>query len=189
MHIIPTSSGFAGPALGPSIFYAATSTASHPVSVANSASAHLLINGGTYNILVNGDGLRLLNDPDRATHLALYETHGIGWVVCLPHSEVSATGDSKTFDTARRLKKTYNMKSVLALPHTAESCTRGRPTMPSLHRTRSSHLSTALATPARASLTTIAARRQLAGARHNIIFIGLNGSPAYLSTPITSLHE
>ncbi|KAI0051592.1 hypothetical protein FA95DRAFT_1485075 [Auriscalpium vulgare] len=76
--------------------------------------------GGTSNIFVNDDGLRLLNERDRATRLAFYETHGIGWVARPPHGEESATGDGKTFDRAGRFKKASNMNYALALSRTAE---------------------------------------------------------------------
>ncbi|KAI0313170.1 glycosyl transferase family group 2-domain-containing protein, partial [Amylostereum chailletii] len=60
--------------------------------------------GGTSNIFVNDDGLRLLSEEDRAIRLAYYETHGIGW----------------KFERAGRFKKASNMNYALTLSRKME---------------------------------------------------------------------
>ena len=68
--------------------------------------------GGTSNIFINDDGMRLLNDEDRAMRLAFYETHGIGWVARPKHGEEAETTDGSKYERAGRFKKASNMVSA-----------------------------------------------------------------------------
>ncbi|KAF8269451.1 glycosyl transferase family group 2-domain-containing protein [Lactarius quietus] len=76
--------------------------------------------GGTSNIFINDDGLRMLPDRERAARLAFYEANGIGWVARPPHGEPSASGDGTTYARAGRFKKASNMNYALALSRKAE---------------------------------------------------------------------
>ncbi|GLB41071.1 putative glycosyltransferase family 2 protein [Lyophyllum shimeji] len=98
--------------------------------------------GGTSNIFVNDDGLRLLPAPDRAERLAFYAMHGIGWVARPAHGDrgvdvgVEQSGDENekaegrekgkkgtrgekewegAYVRAGRFKKASNMNYALAL--------------------------------------------------------------------------
>ena len=73
--------------------------------------------GGTSNIFINDDGMRLLNDEDRAIRLAFYETHGIGWVARPKHGEEAETTDGSKYERAGRFKKASNMVSA-SYPYT-----------------------------------------------------------------------
>ncbi|KAJ3494363.1 hypothetical protein NMY22_g20082 [Coprinellus aureogranulatus] len=66
--------------------------------------------GGTSNIFVNDDGLRLLPPADRDARLAFYANHNIGWVARPKHDD--APGG---FKRAGRFKKASNMNYGLAL--------------------------------------------------------------------------
>ncbi|KAF5339551.1 hypothetical protein D9611_011423 [Ephemerocybe angulata] len=66
--------------------------------------------GGTSNIFVNDDGLRLLPAADRDARLAFYANHNIGWVARPKHDD--APGG---FKRAGRFKKASNMNYGLAL--------------------------------------------------------------------------
>jgi len=95
--------------------------------------------GGTSNIFVNDDGLRVilpmtlsspaspqfyriqtLPDHERDARLAFYEANGIGWVARPADGEPSSSGDGTTFVRAGRFKKASNMNYALALSRKAE---------------------------------------------------------------------
>ncbi|KAI0036400.1 glycosyl transferase family group 2-domain-containing protein [Vararia minispora EC-137] len=76
--------------------------------------------GGTSNIFVNDDGMRLLSDEDRATRQTFYEAHGIGWVARPPHGAESENGDGAKYVRAGRFKKASNMNYALQLSRKAE---------------------------------------------------------------------
>ncbi|TEB25063.1 hypothetical protein FA13DRAFT_1637964 [Coprinellus micaceus] len=66
--------------------------------------------GGTSNIFINDDGLRLLPPADRDARLAFYANHNIGWVA-RPRHDAAPGG----FKRAGRFKKASNMNYGLAL--------------------------------------------------------------------------
>ena len=95
--------------------------------------------GGTSNIFVNDDGLRVilpttltsatspqlyriqtLPDHERDARLAFYDANGIGWVARPADGEPSASGDGTTFVRAGRFKKASNMNYALALSRKVE---------------------------------------------------------------------
>jgi cellulose synthase/poly-beta-1,6-N-acetylglucosamine synthase-like glycosyltransferase len=76
--------------------------------------------GGTSNIFINDDGLRMLPDRERSARLAFYEANGIGWVARPPDGEPSVSGDGTTYVRAGRFKKASNMNYALALSRKAE---------------------------------------------------------------------
>ncbi|KAH9026838.1 glycosyl transferase family group 2-domain-containing protein [Lactarius pseudohatsudake] len=76
--------------------------------------------GGTSNIFINDDGLRMLPDRERSARLAFYEANGIGWVARPPDGEPGASGDGTTYVRAGRFKKASNMNYALALSRKAE---------------------------------------------------------------------
>jgi hypothetical protein len=94
--------------------------------------------GGTSNIFINDDGLRVnfptpwtsiqpqlyfgqtLPDHERDARIAFYEANGIGWVARPADGEPSATGDGTTFIRPGRFKKASNMNYALALSRKAE---------------------------------------------------------------------
>jgi hypothetical protein len=95
--------------------------------------------GGTSNIFINDDGIRVilptswtsdiapqllpmqtLPDHERDTRLAFYDANGIGWVARPAHGELSINGDDTTFVRAGRFKKASNMNYALALSRKAE---------------------------------------------------------------------
>ena len=95
--------------------------------------------GGTSNIFVNDDGLRvilpmtlptptspqlyriqILPDHERDARLAFYEANGIGWVARPADGEPSSSGDGTTFVRAGRFKKASNMNYALVLSRKAE---------------------------------------------------------------------
>jgi hypothetical protein len=95
--------------------------------------------GGTSNIFINDDGLRVilptpwssgippqlhsiqaLLDRERDARLAFYDANGIGWIARPADGEPSANGDGTTFVRAGRFKKASNMNYALALSRKAE---------------------------------------------------------------------
>ncbi|EAU86690.2 hypothetical protein CC1G_06451 [Coprinopsis cinerea okayama7 len=66
--------------------------------------------GGTSNIFINDDGLRLLSPGDRDARLAFYANHNIGWVARPKHDD-----GPDGFKRAGRFKKASNMNYGLAL--------------------------------------------------------------------------
>ena len=95
--------------------------------------------GGTSNIFVNDDGLRVilpttltsptspqlyriqtLPDHERDARLAFYDANGIGWVARPADGEPSASDDGTRFVRAGRFKKASNMNYALALSRKAE---------------------------------------------------------------------
>ena len=95
--------------------------------------------GGTSNIFVNDDGLRVilptiltsatspqlyriqtLPDHAREARLAFYDANGIGWVARPADGEPSASSDGTTFVRAGRFKKASNMNYALALSRKVE---------------------------------------------------------------------
>ena len=95
--------------------------------------------GGTSNIFINDDGIRVilpapckrriwtridfgqtLPDQERERRIAFYEANGIGWVARPADGEPSENGDGTTFVRAGRFKKASNMNYALALSRKAE---------------------------------------------------------------------
>lgn len=63
--------------------------------------------GGTGNILVNDDGLQLINEAERQQRIHFYDQHGIGYVARPPHSAQYARRG--------RFKKASNMNFFFAM--------------------------------------------------------------------------
>jgi hypothetical protein len=77
------------------------------------------LQGGTANIFVNDDGMRLIPEEEAQARRDFYEEHNIGWVARPKHNP-KPEGEEKSFVRKGKFKKASNMNYALMVSNKVE---------------------------------------------------------------------
>lgn len=76
--------------------------------------------GGSANIFINDDGMRLINDNEALERRQYYDEHNIGWVARPGHREPWPADPSKQYIRTGKFKKASNMNYALSVSNRIE---------------------------------------------------------------------